>query len=124
MLRKHRLTVKQAIKLIEQEAIAVKQVVKTPFERAVEEANEYAGIGISLFFCIVALEEEEGFSHDAAVYGANNCSLDWRNEAVISAQEAKDNYPYASMDEIRQFMTQVLRFTGAEAAYACRKVFC
>lgn len=123
MLRSHRLTIKQALRLLEPEKVIVKQVTQSPFEKAVAIANEHRGIGISLLDFIDTLEGTEGFSHEEAVYGVTHCSINWKEEAVIAAMEMKNDFPYASEIEIREILVEACRFTGTEAAYGCRKAF-
>lgn len=64
--------------------------------------------------------EYEGFSHDEAVYGADNSGADWNEQAAKKAAEYLDFMSFSKQDLIEQLEYE--GFTSSEAAYGVSAV--
>ena len=64
--------------------------------------------------------EFERFSHDDAVYGADHCGADWKEQAAKKAAEYLDFMSFSKQDLIEQLEYE--GFTSSEAAYGVSAV--
>ena len=61
--------------------------------------------------------EYEGYSHDEAVYGAENCGADWNEQAVITAKTYVSGGYYTTRDELIKQLEEGDLFTYDQAVY-------
>lgn len=59
--------------------------------------------------------EFEGYTHDEAVYGAENCGADWNDQALKSALEYLNSSPFSYNGLIKQL--EYSKFTHDQAVY-------
>jgi hypothetical protein len=64
--------------------------------------------------------EYEGYSHEEAVYGADNCGADWNEQAALKAQSYLDSMPFSREGLIEQLEYE--GFTRAQAEYGVEAV--
>ena len=64
--------------------------------------------------------EYEGFSHEQAVYGADNCGADWNEQAALMAQEYLDYSSFSRDGLIEQLEFE--GFTRQQAEYGVQAV--
>lgn len=60
--------------------------------------------------------EYEGYSHDEAVYGADNCGADWNEQAVKAAKSYLDGFNFSREEMINQ-LEEGEGFTYDQAVY-------
>ena len=61
--------------------------------------------------------EYEGYSHDKAVYGADNCGADWNEQAVLSAKSYINDDYISNRDELIRQLEEGDKFTYDQAVY-------
>lgn len=84
-------------------------------QNALEKAKSYLAYTAFSYEGLIEQLEFEGFSHEEAVYGVDNCAADWKEQA---AKKAKSYLDYSSFS--RQGLIDQLEFEGftyEEAVY-------
>lgn len=64
--------------------------------------------------------EYEQYTHEEAVYAADNCGADWKKEAVKKAKSYLDLTSFSKQGLIDQL--KYVKFTDEEAQYAAEQV--
>lgn len=67
--------------------------VPAEYTDALAEAKDYLSIMPFSYLGLIGQLEHDGYSHEAAVYAADNCGADWYEQAVL---EAKDYIEYSA----------------------------
>lgn len=84
-------------------------------EEALKAVQKVMDQGWNSYETVVWALEREGFTHEAAVYAADNCGVDWKEEALKDARGA--TAAGFSEEEVLAFL-QSSGFTDEEIAYA------
>ena len=64
---------------------------------------------------LVEALEDEGYSHEAAIYAADNCHADWNEQAILVAQLYLEDGTYSYVELVEQL--EVDGFTHEQAVY-------
>ena len=98
-------------------AISSKPGIGTSFgaTNAVAKAKQYLDVMAFSYTGLIEQLEYEGFSHDEAEYGANNCGADWDTQAVRKAAEYLDVMSFSRQELIEQLEYE--GFTYEQAVY-------
>ena len=84
---------------------------------ALRKAESYLSIiPFSYGGLVEQLEDYDGFSHEEAVYGAENCKADWNEQALKKAESYLDVMPF-SYDGLLEQLENYDGFTNEEAIY-------
>lgn len=84
-------------------------------QNAVERAKSYLEYSSFSHKSLIKQLEYEGFSRQDAVYGADNCNADWKEQAIKRAQWHLDFGEFAYKDLIRQLEYE--GFSHEDAVY-------
>lgn len=76
-------------------------------ERAAIAAKEFITFMPLSYSQLVKQLEKEGYTHDQAVYGADNCKADWKELAARTAAEYMCIAPFP-----RQYLIEQLEYEG------------
>jgi len=76
-----------------------------------DEDDGYSYIGL------IDILEFAGYSHEDAVYAADNCGADWNQEAVESAENYLSFLDFSSKEDLIEFLT-IGGYTTEQAEYA------
>lgn len=87
---------------------------------ALRAAENYLDIMPFSYTGIIKQLEYEKYSHEDAVYAADNCGADWKAEAVESAKNYLEILPYSRQELISQLKYE--GYTNEEAEYAVQQV--
>ena len=87
---------------------------------AVKKAQSYLDFTAFSRKGLIEQLEFERFSHDDAVYGADHCGADWKEQAAKKAAEYLDFMSFSKQDLIEQLEYE--GFTSSEAAYGVSAV--
>ena len=91
-------------------------------EQSVKEARSILEcFGSSYENMIIALERDLKFSHEEAVYGADNCGADWKEEALRAARKCLEKNGEYSFEKM-VFQLQIFNFTQEEAEDAAKQL--
>ena len=82
-------------------------------EKALKAVDKVMKKGWNSYAALIWALEREGFTHEEAVYAADNCGADWKAEALKDARKAYD----LSKKEVLEFL-ELGDFTDEEIAYA------
>ncbi len=82
---------------------------------ALKTANRYLDVLPFSYTGLIEQLEYEGYSHEEAVYGADNCGADWYEQALLQAESYLDTMPFSYTGLIEQLEYE--GFTHAEAVY-------
>ena len=89
-------------------------------QNALKQAKRYLDLaGFSYQGMIEQLEYEQ-YTHEEAVYAADNCGADWKKEAVKKAKSYLDLTSFSKQGLIDQL--KYVKFTDEEAQYAAEQV--
>lgn len=95
--------------------------------QALKSAKQYLSFtSFSYAGLIDQLESEygEGFSHEAAVYAADNCGADWYEQAVLAAQDYLEMTSFSKQGLIQQLESDYgSGFTHDQAVRAVKQVY-
>ncbi len=116
---------KTPVKVTNTPAAQVKQTVPTvgattSQRNAVRKAQSYLNYSGFSRDGLVAQLEYEKFSHEDAVYGADNSGGDWNKEAAEKAKSYMDMEGFSRDGLIQQLLYE--RFTQAQAEYGANSV--
>lgn len=84
-------------------------------QNALKSAKSYIGYSAFSYLDLVEQLEYEGYSHEEAVYGADNCGADWNDEALESAMSYIDYSSFSYVDLVEQLEYE--QFTHEQAVY-------
>lgn len=84
-------------------------------KNALASAKSYINYSGFSYLELIEQLEYEGYSHDEAVYGADNCGADWMAEALESAKDYIDYSGFSYEELIEQLEYE--EFTPEEAKY-------
>ena len=87
---------------------------------AVKKAQSYLDFMAFSRKGLIEQLEYEGFTHDEAVYGADHCGADWKEQAAKKAAEYLDFMSFSKQDLIEQLEYE--GFSASEAAYGVSAV--
>jgi len=76
-------------------------------ENALQKANDYLDYSAFSYQGLIEQLEYEGFAHEDAVYGVDNCGADWNEQA---AEKAKDYLDYSAFSY--QGLVEQLEYEG------------
>jgi len=96
------------------------QGATTSQKNAVRKAQSYLSYSGFSRDGLVAQLEFEKFSHEDAVYGADNSGADWNKEAAEKAKSYMDMQGYSRDGLIQQLLFE--KFTQAQAEYGANSV--
>lgn len=82
---------------------------------ALAKAEQYLSAMAFSYNGLIKQLEYEGFSHDEAVYGADNCRADWNEQAAKKAKNYLDAMPFSRDGLIEQL--EYDEFTHEQAVY-------
>lgn len=88
---------------------------------AKKKAKDYIDLMAFSYNGLVKQLEFENFTHEEAVYGADNCGADWKEEAVEKAKNYLDMYGMSRQGLKDQLLFE--EFTDEEAEYALTVVY-
>lgn len=84
-------------------------------QNALKSAKSYIGYSAFSYLDLVEQLEYEGYSHEDAVYGADNCGADWNDEALESAMSYIGYSAFSYVDLVEQLEYE--QFTHEQAVY-------
>ena len=82
---------------------------------ALSMAREYIAVMAFSRDRLVDQLEYEGFSHEAAIYGADNCGANWNEQALTAAREYLDVSAFSYIGLVEQL--EYDKFTAEQAEY-------
>ena len=82
---------------------------------ALRSAKNYLSIMAFSYSGLIEQLEFEQYSHDDAVYAADNCGADWKQQAAKSAKNYLDTMPFSREELISQLEFE--GFSHEEAVY-------
>jgi hypothetical protein len=71
-------------------------------QNALDKAIDYLNYSAFSYNGLVEQLEFEGFTHDEAIYGTDNCGADWNEQAAIKAQDYLDYSSFSRSELIDQ----------------------
>lgn len=89
-------------------------------KNALKHAKTYLNVMPFSYEGLIEQLEYEGYTHNEAVYGADNCGADWYEEAYKKAQSYLDIMSFSRSGLIEQLEYE--GFTTSEAEYAADMV--
>lgn len=84
-------------------------------QNVLKSAKSYIGYSAFSYLDLVEQLEYEGYSHEEAVYGADNCGADWNDEALESAMSYIGYSAFSYVDLVEQLEYE--QFTHEQAVY-------
>lgn len=85
-------------------------------QNALNSAKDYLSIMAFSYQGIIEQLEYEKYSHEAAVYAADNCGADWNEQALKNAKQYLSNMAFSYNGLIEQLEYE--KFTNEQAIYA------
>ena len=104
----------------EQTIEPVKDSVSVGKSNALESAKSYIKYSAFSYESLVDQLEFEGYTHEEAVYGADNCGADWYEEAAECAQSYMKYSSFSRSDLYDQLIFE--DFTPSQAEYGLSAV--
>ena len=89
-------------------------------KNALQKAKDYLNFTAFSYTGLIKQLEYERYSHEEAVYGADNCGADWYEQAVLKGQNYLDFTSFSRDGLIRQLEYE--GFTNAQAVYAVNEL--
>lgn len=99
---------------------AIESDVTLGMKNALEQAERYLDLTGFSYQGIIEQLEYEKYTHEEAVYAADNCGADWKEEAVKKAKEYLNLTSFPRQGLIEQLKYD--KFTDEEAEYAVDKI--
>lgn len=90
----------------------------TSQKNAARAAENYLSVMPFSFKGLVEQLEYEGYSHSDAVYGANRCGADWKEQAAKSAETYLNIMPFSRKELIEQL--EYDGYTHEQAVYGAQ----
>lgn len=87
---------------------------------ALDKALAYLDYTAFSYKGLIEQLEYEGFSHEEAVYGVDNCGADWKEQAAVKAQQYLDYSSFSRSSLIEQLEFE--GFTTEQAEYGVAQV--
>lgn len=87
---------------------------------ALSKAKDYLDYTAFSYSGLIEQLEYEKFTHDEAVYGADNCGADWEEQAALKAQSYIEYTSFSRQDLIDQLVYE--GFTKSQAEYGVNAV--
>lgn len=87
---------------------------------ALQDAKDYVAQYPISYSGVIHSLENDGYTHDEAVYAADNCGADWEAEAIEDAQELTKYQTYTREELMAQLTYE--GFTNDQAAIACNTI--
>lgn len=84
-------------------------------KNALKSAENYLRLMASSYKGLINQLESEKYSHDDAVYAADNCGADWNEQALKSAKNYLDSTAFSYQELINQLEYE--QFTTEQATY-------
>ena len=84
-------------------------------QNVLKSAKSYIGYSAFSYLDLVEQLEYEGYSHEEAVYGADNCGADWNDEALESAMSYIGYSAFSYVDLVERLEYE--QFTHEQAVY-------
>lgn len=88
-------------------------------KNALKSANQYLSITGFSYSGIIKQLEFEGYTREEAVYAADHCGADWKEQALRSAQQYMSIMPFSRNGLIKQLEFE--GYTREQAEYAATK---
>lgn len=82
---------------------------------ALSKARDYLNVMAFSYLGLIKQLEYEQFTHEEAVYGADNCGANWYDQATKKAQDYLDTMAFSHSGLIKQLEYE--QFTNDEAVY-------
>lgn len=89
-------------------------------KNALKKALSYLDVLAFSYSGLIKQLEYEGYSHEDAKYGADNCGADWNEQAALKAQSYLDSMPFSREGLIEQLVYE--GFTREQAEYGVQAV--
>ncbi len=89
-------------------------------KNALKKALSYLDVMAFSYSGLIKQLEYEGYSHEEAKYGADNCGADWNEQAALKAQSYLDSMPFSREGLIEQLVYE--GFTREQAEYGVQAV--
>lgn len=96
-------------------AAIVDNSITLGMQNALQEAKDYLDFTAFSYTGLIEQLEYEGYVHDEAVYGADNCGANWNEQAAKCAQSYMDYSSFSRQELYDQLIYE--GFTDAEAQY-------
>lgn len=96
-----------------------KHTPTTGESNALRSANDYLNYSAFSYEGLIRQLEFEGYTHEQATYGADNCGADWFQQAAKSAEEYLDYSAFSRDGLIRQLEYE--GFTHEQAVYGAEQ---
>ena len=90
-------------------------------KNALKSAENYLYVMPFSYEGLIDQLEYEGYSHEEAVYGADNCGADWYAQAAEKAESYLEIMPFSQTGLIEQL--EYDGFTHDQAVYGVNKVY-
>lgn len=109
------ITTEKSTKRITEKATEPPEPANVGDNEAIESAKDYIELSGFSYEGLISQLEYEGFSHDKAVYGADNCGADWQAEALESAKDYINISGFSYNGLVKQLEYE--KFTHEQAVY-------
>lgn len=96
------------------------EAITLGMENALSAAKDYLNVMSFSYSGLIEQLEYEKYSHEEAVYGADNCGADWNEQAAKSAQGYIDTMSFSRQELIDQLVYE--GFTQEQAEYGVQAV--
>lgn len=93
--------------------------ITTGKKNALDKAISYLEVSVFSYDKLIEQLEIADFTHEEAVYAADNCGADWNEQAAKKAEEYIKNSSFTKRALIKQLKSD--GFTADEAKYAAQK---
>lgn len=96
------------------------EAITLGMKNALSAAKDYLNVMSFSYSGLIEQLEYEKYSHEEAVYGADNCGADWNEQAAKSAQGYIDTMSFSRQELIDQLVYE--GFTQEQAEYGVQAV--
>lgn len=115
-LEKYKVTCRISISNLENGISSIPEGATDKQVAIIKAAQSYVESCNMSYDGLVKQLEYEGYSHDEAIYGADNCGADWNEQAVKSAKSYLEGFNF-SRDEMINQLEEGEGFTNDQAVY-------